>query len=654
MRPLRLLPIRLLESARLLAAVVLVPCLCLPAAFADGDAMPGTGWSESFAELDADSDLRLSRDEFFARSGGGAQAGRDFDLFDFDGDGLLNKQEFAAVHAVASATERGPIPDPFDTLVTQAMEAIDESYDHWNLRPDESVSVRQFVSNFVQSISLGGDTAVSGRLLQQADSDSDQQVSRDEAFQFLEQQLGVRWGRSRLREQDGRVVQFAQFLAADDDRDGVINKSEFAAHRYGGQRVQQEFEINDRNDDGEISLQEYAAADGPNHVDPVAWFRDADQNLDALIDLGEMEAATIGRRRALIDSSFPGFDSDGDGKLSIQEYRLSMHANANYSWVSLPQDRSHDDRISFDEFRFDSWDLFQLQRRFYFHRLDTNHDDYLSPDEFAFKRHDRCTMVITSVDGTRSRELLSINAGTLSSPDVSPDGASIIFSRADDANVDHSKIALIDIGGERVTDLCDGTQPSWSADGRQFVCARTRGKREIWIMDSDGHEGRKIADGFAPQWSPDGQTIAYQNDSGLLMHDLETGHSREVVRASDLGYQYFWWNSCWSPDSNRMVLLGVSVGRSEAVIVNLNQERPEVRMRLSETVEMGNEFVWSPDAQRVIFPMRSTQEKRTRLFQMDPDSDEPPTPIAELDSDFDPKTGCFTPDGQWYISVIGP
>ena len=654
MRSLRLLPSHLPEAARLLAGVILASALWLPMAFADGDAMPGSGWSESFAELDADTNRRLSREEFFARSGRGAQAGRDFDLFDFDDDDLLNKQEFAAVHAVESATAREAIPDPFDTLVTQAMEAIDESYDHWNLRPNETVNARQFVSNFVQSISRGGDTGVSGRLLQQADSDSDQQVTRDEAFQFLEQQLGVRWGRSRLREQDGRVLQFVRFLAADTDRDGVINHSEFASHWYGSTSVQREFEINDRNGDGVISLEEFAAADGPNHVDPVAWFRDADQNLDALIDRREMKSATIGRRRALIDSSFSGFDSDGDGKLSLQEYRLSMHANANYPWVSLPQDLSHDDRISFDEFRFDSWDLFQLLRRFYFHRLDTNHDDHLSPDEFAFKRHDRCAMVMTSVDGTKSRELLTINTGTLSSPDVSPNGATILVAQAADANVDHSKIMLFDIDSERVTDLCDGTQPSWSADGRHFVCGRTRGEREVWIMDSDGHESRKVADGWAPQWSPDGKTIAYQNEIGLLLYDVETEQSRQVVRAGDLGYQYFWWNSCWSPDSERMVLLGVTVGRSEAVIVHLNQEQPQVRMRLSETVAMGNEFVWSPDGQRIIFPMRSTQEKRTRLFQMHPDSDEPPTPIDELDSDFDPKSGCFTPDGQWYISILEP
>ena len=419
-------------------------------------------------------------------------------------------------------------------------------------------------------------------------------------------------------------------------------------------RVREEFDINDRNADGVISPDEYAAADGPNLVDPVAWFRVADRDLDALIDREEMEAATIGRRRALIDSSFSGFDSDADGKLSLQEYRLSMHANVNYPWVSLPQDRSRDDRLSFDEFLFGPWDLFQLQRRFYFHRLDANHDDYLSPAEFSFKRHDRCLMVMTSVDGTRSRELLSIDTGMLSSPDVSPDGKSILFARIPDANVDQSTIVQMDIRGERVTDLCDGMQPSWSADSRRFVCARMRGEREIWIMESDGSEGQKVADGWAPQWSPDGKMIAYQNERGLLILDVQSGQSREVIRADELGYQYFWWNSCWSPDSSRIIVLGVSLGRSDAVIVDLNQETPGVRIRLSEKVEMGNEFVWSPDGQRVLFPMRSTQEKRTRLFQIDPDSNEPPTPVAELDSDFEPKTGCFTPDGEWYISVSGP
>ncbi len=606
----------------------------------------------TFTQLDVDLDNRLSLEEFLKHSGQPAVLRRDFMLFDFDRDGLLTKTEFAAVFVVPPANTRGAIPDPFDTLVSQAMDAIDESYDHWNQRPGESVDSRRFVTNFMQSISTDGNYSISGRIIQQADPNYDERVSRDEALQFLKQQLGVCWiDPPPLREPSGRVVNFARFLETDEDRDGSISRSEFQSRWWNETSLDEDFLRNDRDADGVISFAEYAHHQGPNFDDPVAWFRDADTNLDALIDRIEMESATIGRRRNLVASSCSAFDDDGDGKLSLQEYRLSMHANVNYTWQSLPTDQNGDGRISFEEFEFNKAALFDLQRRFYFHRLDADHDGSLTTNEFSFRRQGESSLVMISIDGTKTRQLLRSDSGRIESPDVSPDGKQILFNRIPSADMDDSRIQSLDLDRGEILQLCDGMQPSWSADGSEFVCARFVDGKGIWIMKGDGTEGRRIASGWAPQWSPDGKTIAYLEGNGLWAYDVESGHSRQVIGPDDHPYQYFWWNTCWSPDSQRMILCGVLPGRSEAVLVNM-QGPPNIRVRLSETVEMGTEFVWAPDGQRIIFPMRNRRQQRTQWFEIDPDGNDPSSVVAELESEFSPKTGCFTPDGRWYISVF--
>ena len=61
-----------------------------------------------------------------------------------------------------------------------------------------------------------------------------------------------------------------------------------------------------------------------------------------------------------------------------------MHANVNYTWEAKLVDRDGDGWISYEEFAFNRVDLFQLQRRFYFHRLDRDGDQRLTVSEFEF------------------------------------------------------------------------------------------------------------------------------------------------------------------------------------------------------------------------------------------------------------------------------
>lgn len=637
-----------------LSAVVL--SLSLTSARADGEMTAPTGWSATFQKLDVDLSNRLSREEFLRQPGRPALLRRDFMLFDFDRDDLLNKLEFAAAFGIMhSAGPRGPIPDPLDTLVQSAMEATDQSYEYWNLRPNEVVGARQFVTNFMKSISTDGTALVSGRLLQQADPDGDAQVNRDEALGFLQQQLGVRWGPPRLRDFEGRVVDFTRFLATDRDQNDTIGKVEFDAYWPHEETLEEDFAAMDRDADRSVTVAEFAHPSGPNWVDPVVWFRDSDENLDAMIDRAEMESATIGRRRNLIDSSFQGFDEDHDGKLSLLEYRLSMHGNVNYSWDALPQDQDRDGRLSFEEFEFNRADRFQLQRRYYFHRLDVDHDGLLSDGEFTFRHLGVYSMAMISVDGTETKELYRADSGSFDAPEASPDGTRVLFHRTPTDDVNDSRIVQLDLETTAATELCQGRQPSWSDDGTRFACTRNDSDREatsgIWIISTDGETQQRIADGWGAKWSPDGKTIAYLFNNGIWAYDVPSQSSRKVIDSGDHSYQSFWWNMSWSPDSRQIVLRGISRGRSDAVLVDM-LEPAKLQVLLSKTVELGTDFDWSPDGRHVLFPMRSQRLRSTRVFEIDATQAAREKPIEAFSNGLEPKSGCFTPDGRWYICVF--
>src|SRR5256885_1098812 len=65
-------------------------------------------------------------------------------------------------------------------------------------------------------------------------------------------------------------------------------------------------------------------------------------------------------------------------------------------------------------------------------------------------------------------------------------------------------------------DLQSVASPQISPDGKSVVYARghidrvnDREESEIWIIDPDGGHNRFLAKGGAPVWSPDGTRIAY-------------------------------------------------------------------------------------------------------------------------------------------------
>ncbi len=344
---------------------------------------------QQFEQADLNRDSSLSQSEFAELSQDTAEVRRDFRMFDINGDGLHSYVEFVGAVRFLDPSFSAKIQDPFTSISTNARDAIDESYDNWNMRPGETVAARRFAINFLTSISPDGRYVISGRFLDQLDSDGDNFVNRTEAIAFVEEQLGIRWNEHRLRHVDGKVIDFQLMLKLDRNRDRMISYREY--HHRKSEDLDLDplaFRGADRDRSDTLTVAEIADPEHGFLRDVIAEFRELDGDLDARVSASELQTLDRGEgkwSKELASHNVVAFDDDGDGSLSLQEFRLSMFGNPNYPWYLQPEDIDQDGVLTFEEFDFGSLDLFQLQRRLYFHRFDRDRNGQLSADEFSFR-----------------------------------------------------------------------------------------------------------------------------------------------------------------------------------------------------------------------------------------------------------------------------
>ena len=301
----------------------------------------------NFARLDRDGDKRLSVDEFRAANAPAqmAVALRDFDLFDRDADGFLSLEEYWSLPTGVSAGQRGPISDPMKEVVDQFIGVLDGLLEDWDQTPERTIPVGEFLAAFTKALN----EPLTGRMQIEADPNRDRKVSREEARRFVEIQSGVRRSDGQLlRLPDGRLVQHMQFLNADQDRDDRLSQTEYLARAWSppGKGLET-FALTDADKDGFVTWLEWSKI---RFSDPIAEFRRMDINLDGQLEPAEVLAGTPDWCKLSAQVSFPAFDRDRSGKLSLDEFRLTFYANPVATWHSIISDTDDDGLLSREEF----------------------------------------------------------------------------------------------------------------------------------------------------------------------------------------------------------------------------------------------------------------------------------------------------------------
>ena len=544
---------------------------------------------------------------------------------------------FAQIDKSETTSDQAPTEqiDPFATMWMRAVEALDESYDQWNFRPEETVDSTTFTINYIASLATDGRRRLDRVMILHVDPNRDRSVTREEALGFLESQIGLRWvSGDRLRFQDGRVLVFSEFLRADTNQDDRISKQEFVVAMWDREGVDAQFSIMDLNGDGVIDLSEYADPKSPNFRNVIEIFNQADSSGDVLLDREELYRWIPMHRRHLLDSNLAAFDEDGDQALSMDEFRLSMLGNYNYPWEVKPEDRNRDGEISFDEFSFHPRDLFQLQKRYYFHRLDVDGDNSLSQDEFAFQQQRNHVLVSVDEKSNSSRLIFDdAKYPRLGSPVIRSGGEEVLFHAIPPEGEHQAVLKLVKIDGSETREIGVGLLPSWSPNGDRFVCSRYDGGSSVWIMGLNGTAHKRIDDGWGAQWSPDGRKIAYRNDNGIRLYEVSTGQSTQLFDKTQHPYRYVHPYFAWAPDSSRLAFFGELNREIELAVLSLTDDGDatqkvdkdvgnyEVKLRTSEAVN--GELSWSADG-RLLFSLRSREHGRLVIYEMDPDNDARP------------------------------
>ena len=125
-------------------------------------------------------------------------------------------------------------------------------------------------------------------------------------------------------------------------------------------------------------------------------------------------------------------------------------------------------------------------------------------------------------------------------PDVSPDGRTVVFSRAERESSLGPTIFMQTLGEPEPRPITRGSHPRYSRDGKWITFARkAEGNFDVWIMRADGSAKRPITstsyDEEFPSLSADGRFVVYASSRGdekeslLYITRVGDGAEREVV-----------------------------------------------------------------------------------------------------------------------------
>ncbi|KAA0142363.1 hypothetical protein FYZ48_02390 [Gimesia chilikensis] len=340
----------------------------------------------AFTFSDLNGDQHLEQDEYLALASNLSPklAKRNFHFVDYNGDQKLSLKEYQTLPNLFPPEKRAPVPDPIADLATSAQQRWQKIWKAADQNADGLLTEKEWPQEELKKQL----PPLEKLIFSNWDQDGNGQVTEKEARQLIDVAYGMKHvDGSSLRNPNGQVLYRFYIQRTDKNGDHRLSKEEYLPSiRLPKEKVEELFTQMDADKDGFLTYPEMRRTSNTN-IDEFAYFLSRDSDLDGLLSAEELlKFNSNDSTPKRLPQGMAAFDEDGDGKLSLNEYRL---APVGISYVTLRVydriDTNLDARLSWEEFYAEpapqliglAWELFS--------RYDRDQSGQLELDEFEFR-----------------------------------------------------------------------------------------------------------------------------------------------------------------------------------------------------------------------------------------------------------------------------
>jgi Tol biopolymer transport system component len=189
--------------------------------------------------------------------------------------------------------------------------------------------------------------------------------------------------------------------------------------------------------------------------------------------------------------------------------------------------------------------------------------------------------------------------------------------------------------------------PDWSPDGTRLAFSRNG---VIHVMSADGTELRSFEEGTNPDWSPDGTRIAYDNGTRTFVFEPDGAMGRTFIGDGTA--------PAWSPDGTRIAVDDL-VTQNQTDIFTLSSNGGSRVNITDNAMRADREPSWSPDGSRMVFRRLNRRENTGYdIWIMNSDGSNPVEvfagPAADINPEWLPDDRILFAPGQGGIAILDP
>ena len=191
---------------------------------------------------------------------------------------------------------------------------------------------------------------------------------------------------------------------------------------------------------------------------------------------------------------------------------------------------------------------------------------------------------------TQTPQMAYVQYGYITDPNCCPPGGGACNAFCPDLEI----VTLVTpFGGT------NGTQPTWSADGKQIAFNRNY---DIYVTDATGTNPANVTNTVNnrdPAWSPDGARIAFTTtrDGHAELYLMNPDGSNVVRLTYNVGFSV--GHPAWSPDGARIAFNCQVVSGNDDICAINPDGSGFARLTTDPTSDSGP--TWSPDGMSIVF-----------------------------------------------------